>query len=140
MQHPLAQLSGGLIAWRVLVEMEWLAETNRDGRPTKKPVAPIVGGPGTIEEDRQHGHVRQPGDGRGTFLVDAVAVSCSLFGVAQAALREDDDAFARFESAYGLTNPIALIKNGVSDEWLAREGDGKRFRETYSIPADRRMP
>ncbi len=40
---------------------------------------------------------------------------------------------------YGLTNPIALIKNGVSDEWLAREGDSALFRETHSIPADRRI-
>lgn len=40
---------------------------------------------------------------------------------------------------YGLTNPIALIKNGVSDEWLQREGNGALFREDYSIPADRRI-
>ena len=40
---------------------------------------------------------------------------------------------------YGLINPIALIKNGVSDEWLKQEGNGARFREAYSVPADRRL-
>ncbi len=40
---------------------------------------------------------------------------------------------------YGLTNPIALIKNGVSDEWLQREGNGAHFREAHSIPIDRRI-
>jgi len=40
---------------------------------------------------------------------------------------------------YGLSNPIAVIPNGVSDTWLESQGDGYRFRESYNIPSDARL-
>lgn len=40
---------------------------------------------------------------------------------------------------YGLRNPIALITNGISDEWLAAEGDGARFLSAYAIPPEARI-
>jgi len=40
---------------------------------------------------------------------------------------------------FGLTNPIALISNGISRNWLNTQGDGDRFRATWSIPSDRRL-
>lgn len=40
---------------------------------------------------------------------------------------------------YGLSNPIALIPNGVSNTWLERQGDGTRFREQRAIPPTRRL-
>jgi glycosyltransferase involved in cell wall biosynthesis len=40
---------------------------------------------------------------------------------------------------YGLTNPIAVISNGVSSAWLTSQGDSARFREQYAIPSDRRL-
>lgn len=40
---------------------------------------------------------------------------------------------------YGLSNPIAVIPNGVSDTWLESQGDGYRFRELYNIPSDARL-
>jgi glycosyltransferase involved in cell wall biosynthesis len=40
---------------------------------------------------------------------------------------------------YGLSNPIALIPNGVSENWLESEGNSLRFREQYAIPPDHRV-
>ncbi len=40
---------------------------------------------------------------------------------------------------YGLTCPIALIPNCISDQWLNWGGASDSFRERYSIPADRRV-
>lgn len=40
---------------------------------------------------------------------------------------------------YGLSNPIAVIPNGISETWLESQGEGERFRELYSIPSDRRI-
>jgi glycosyltransferase involved in cell wall biosynthesis len=40
---------------------------------------------------------------------------------------------------YGLVNPIAVIPNGISEAWLVSQGEGSRFREQHSIPADRRI-
>lgn len=40
---------------------------------------------------------------------------------------------------YGLSNPIALIPNGISGHWLESHGDGSRFRERFAIPPDRRL-
>jgi glycosyltransferase involved in cell wall biosynthesis len=40
---------------------------------------------------------------------------------------------------YGLSNPIAVIPNGVSETWLESQGDGIRFREQHAIPADRHV-
>lgn len=40
---------------------------------------------------------------------------------------------------YGLSNPIALIPNGVSEGWLGSQGNGLRFRERHAIRPDRRL-
>jgi glycosyltransferase involved in cell wall biosynthesis len=40
---------------------------------------------------------------------------------------------------YGLTAPIALIPNGVSDDWLQMAGEGDRFRERLGIARGRRL-
>jgi glycosyltransferase involved in cell wall biosynthesis len=40
---------------------------------------------------------------------------------------------------YGLSNPIALIPNGVSASWVESEGSGLRFRRRYAIAPDRRV-
>ena len=40
---------------------------------------------------------------------------------------------------YGLSNPIALITNGVSENWLESKGNGIRFRAQHAIPSDRRL-
>ncbi|MFZ2360456.1 MAG: glycosyltransferase [Anaerolineae bacterium] len=40
---------------------------------------------------------------------------------------------------YGLSNPIAVISNGISETWLASRGDGARFRQKNCIPPDRRL-
>jgi glycosyltransferase involved in cell wall biosynthesis len=40
---------------------------------------------------------------------------------------------------YGLTNPIAMIPNGIPDAWLDSVGDPERFLNRFSIPADRRV-
>jgi glycosyltransferase involved in cell wall biosynthesis len=41
--------------------------------------------------------------------------------------------------AFGLSNPIAVIPAGVSDEWLDTVGDGRRFRQRLGIDEDRRV-
>jgi glycosyltransferase involved in cell wall biosynthesis len=40
---------------------------------------------------------------------------------------------------YGLSNPIALISNGVSENWLESKGNGIRFRAQHAIPSNRRL-
>jgi len=40
---------------------------------------------------------------------------------------------------FGLTNPIALICNGASEQWLRAQGDPSRFRSRFGIPQDRRI-
>lgn len=40
---------------------------------------------------------------------------------------------------FGLTNPIAVIPNGIPEEWLNRQGDAARFRSRFSIPSDKRL-
>lgn len=40
---------------------------------------------------------------------------------------------------FGLRNPIAIIPNGIAEDWLASTGDGERFRAACAIPADKRL-
>ncbi len=40
---------------------------------------------------------------------------------------------------FGLRNPIALINNGVSQEWLASTGKAEAFRHAYGLGSDRRI-
>ncbi|MFC1652367.1 glycosyltransferase [Planctomycetota bacterium] len=40
---------------------------------------------------------------------------------------------------FGLTNPIAVIPNGVSKCWLNSRGDAEAFRELYNIPRNKRV-
>lgn len=40
---------------------------------------------------------------------------------------------------YGLSNPIALISNGVSEFWLKSQGDGHNFRMQHGISFNRRL-
>ena len=40
---------------------------------------------------------------------------------------------------FGLTNPIAIIPNGIPDECLKRQGDAASFRFRFSIPSDKRL-
>jgi len=41
--------------------------------------------------------------------------------------------------AFGLTNPIAVIPNGISESWLAAKGDATPFRQRFSIPQSARL-
>jgi len=40
---------------------------------------------------------------------------------------------------YGLTNPIAVIPNGVSSAWLQSTGNAEAFRQRFNIPSDKRI-
>jgi glycosyltransferase involved in cell wall biosynthesis len=40
---------------------------------------------------------------------------------------------------FGAKNDIALIPNGVSEQWLSASGDAERFRRKYSVPLDKRV-
>ena len=39
--------------------------------------------------------------------------------------------------AFGLRNPIALIPNGMSENWLESTGDGPKFLEDFGLPQGR---
>lgn len=41
--------------------------------------------------------------------------------------------------AYGLSNPIAIIPNGISEDWLASTGDASRFRSRFGLAAETRV-
>lgn len=40
---------------------------------------------------------------------------------------------------FGLRNPIAVIPNGVPEEWLRNKGDATMFRVKFSIPSNSRL-
>ncbi|HEX9658088.1 MAG TPA: glycosyltransferase [Bacteroidota bacterium] len=40
---------------------------------------------------------------------------------------------------FGLSNPIAMIPNGVSSDWLNSDGDGGAFRTRFGIQPDKRV-
>jgi len=40
---------------------------------------------------------------------------------------------------YGLSQPVAVIPNGVSDSWLSSKADGAKFRRGFSIPSAKRI-
>jgi glycosyltransferase involved in cell wall biosynthesis len=40
---------------------------------------------------------------------------------------------------YGLTNPIAVIPNGISNDWLQSTGDKVAFRTAFNIDPDKRI-
>lgn len=40
---------------------------------------------------------------------------------------------------FGLTNPIAVIPNGISHNWLESTGDAQLFREQHRIPPEKRV-
>lgn len=46
---------------------------------------------------------------------------------------------ARSFRRYGLTQPIAVIPNGVSDRWLLSTSDAERFRKEFGIARERRI-
>lgn len=52
------------------------------------------------------------------------------------AAAEDERQYMR---DYGLQNPIAVIPNGVPDEWLTTVGDAEAFRVKHNIPKDKRI-
>lgn len=53
----------------------------------------------------------------------------------QATAEEEAISFRRF----GLKNPIAIIPNGISEDWLQSDGDMQKFRELFSIQPERRL-
>lgn len=46
---------------------------------------------------------------------------------------------ARSFRRFGLRNPIAIIPNGVSEDWLKSHGEMQKFRKRFSIPHERRL-
>ena len=40
---------------------------------------------------------------------------------------------------FGLKNPIAIIPNCISEDWLQFDGDMQNFRKRFSIPLERRL-
>ena len=40
---------------------------------------------------------------------------------------------------FGLDNPVAVIPNGVSRDWVESSGDAGRFRDRFQLPQDRRL-
>ncbi len=41
--------------------------------------------------------------------------------------------------SFGLDGPIAVIPNGVDDDWLASSGEGAAFRQKFDIPCAKRI-
>lgn len=40
---------------------------------------------------------------------------------------------------FGLTNPVAVIPNGIGTSWLQSEGSGSAFRKKFNIPESKRI-
>jgi len=41
--------------------------------------------------------------------------------------------------AFGLKNPIAILPNGISEEWLRQRGDARAFRERFRLSDETRL-
>ncbi len=41
--------------------------------------------------------------------------------------------------AFGLKNPIAIIPNGIADDWLNNQGDANRFRRRFELSEESRI-
>jgi glycosyltransferase involved in cell wall biosynthesis len=41
--------------------------------------------------------------------------------------------------AFGLKNPIAIIQNGISEDWICQQGDECAFRERFGLPEKIRL-
>jgi glycosyltransferase involved in cell wall biosynthesis len=57
--------------------------------------------------------------------------AASLHATSEAELRNFRD--------FGLRNPVAVIRNGITEAWIESTGDGSRFRLRHSISEDRRL-
>lgn len=53
----------------------------------------------------------------------------------QATAEQEATSFRQF----GLKNPIAIIPNGISEDWLQSDGNMQKFRERFSIQPARRL-
>lgn len=53
----------------------------------------------------------------------------------QATAENEAISFRRF----GLKNPIAIIANGISEDWHQSDGDTQKFRKQFSIPRECRL-
>ena len=40
---------------------------------------------------------------------------------------------------FGLTNPVAVVPNGISQEWLTSRGDAQRFRQAFAVASECRI-
>ena len=40
---------------------------------------------------------------------------------------------------FGLSNPIAVVPNGISEEWLCSNGDAQRFRQAFALASGTRI-
>jgi poly(glycerol-phosphate) alpha-glucosyltransferase len=46
---------------------------------------------------------------------------------------------ARNFREFGLKNPVAVVPNGVSEDWLGSRGDAQRFRRAFPVSSGRRI-
>ena len=60
-----------------------------------------------------------------------VRTAASLHATSEAELKNFRD--------FGLRNPVAVIRNGITEAWLDSTGEGSRFRLRHSISEDRRL-
>ena len=49
------------------------------------------------------------------------------------------DAEAQDIRSFGLVNPVAVIPNGISENWMASKGDGVNFRTKFGISTSKRV-
>jgi len=56
-----------------------------------------------------------------------------------AALHATSEAELKNFRDFGLRNPVAVIRNGITAAWMDSTGDGSRFRLRHSISEDRRL-
>jgi len=61
-----------------------------------------------------------------------------LFGVAACLHALGENELSAYRD-FGLKNPVAVIPNGVSEEWLESRGEASAFRSQLGIPSDKRI-
>jgi len=87
-----------------------------------------------------HGTLKEYALGRSAWKKRLAALAYEMRNLrAASCLHATSSAEAISLRRYGLTNPIAIIPDGVPETWLQGQGNADRFHSRFSIPSDWRL-
>ena len=102
--HMIAQRPACLLPRSLFIQMKRLAELDRDGRATKEPISPIIGGAGAMYHHRQHGHLGPPGDHGGPFFEFTTPMEGRFFADPNATFGKNHHAVTGAQMTHGIAH------------------------------------